>query len=105
MHVIEVAVVVMVLVILFIIYRNLFTMMMPLITIGITIAVAQAGEVAALAEVGLPDRSAQTIILMTTMMFGAGTDYAVFLFSRYHDYLRQGLTSDEAVAYALDDYR
>ena len=45
--------------------------------------------------------SSQTITLMTTMMAGAGIDYAVFLISRYHDYLRQGMTSDEAVAKAL----
>ena len=35
------------------------------------------------------------------MMAGAGVDYAVFLISRYHDYLRQGVPSDEAVAKAL----
>src|ERR1700753_3160837 len=37
MHVIEIAVVVMVLVILFAIYRNVATMMMPLITIGVSV--------------------------------------------------------------------
>ncbi len=99
MHVIEVAVVVMVLVILFVIYRNFFTMMLPLITIGISVAVAQS-VVAGIAELGL-GVSSQTITLMTTMMAGAGIDYAVFLISRYHDYLRQGMDSDEAVARAL----
>ncbi len=34
-------------------------------------------------------------------MVGAGTDYAVFLISRYHDYLRQGMDSDQAVMRAL----
>ena len=52
------------------------------------------------AELGL-GISSQTITLMTTMMAGAGIDYAVFLISRYHDYLRQGMNSDEAVAKAL----
>ena len=35
------------------------------------------------------------------MMAGAGTDYAVFLISRYHDYLRLGEPSDRAVKKAL----
>ncbi len=99
MHVIETAVVVMVLVILFVIYRNFFTMMLPLITIGVSVGVAQS-IVAGIAELGL-GVSSQTITLMTTMMAGAGIDYAVFLISRYHDYLRQGMDSDEAVAKAL----
>jgi RND superfamily putative drug exporter len=99
MHVIETAVVLMVLIILFVIYRNFATMMLPLITIGVSVAVAQS-IVAGIAELGL-GVSSQTITLMTTMMAGAGIDYAVFLISRYHDYLRQGMSSDEAVAKAL----
>ena len=35
------------------------------------------------------------------MIAGAGTDYAVFLISRYHDYLRQGADLDDAVRRAL----
>jgi putative drug exporter of the RND superfamily len=99
MHVIEAAVVLMVLTILIVIYRNPLTMMLPLITIGVSVGVAQA-IVAGVAELGL-GVSTQTITLMTTMMFGAGIDYAVFLISRYHDYLRQGIPSAEAVAKAL----
>ncbi len=99
MHVIETAVVVMVLAILFVIYRNFVTMMLPLITIGVSVGVAQS-IVSAVAELGL-GVSNQTITLLTTMMAGAGIDYAVFLISRYHDYLKQGMDSDEAVATAL----
>jgi putative drug exporter of the RND superfamily len=99
MHVIETAVALMVLVILFVIYRNPFTMMLPLITIGVSLGVAQS-IVAGVAELGL-GVSSQTITLMTTMMAGAGIDYAVFLISRYHDYLRLGMDSDQAVLNAL----
>jgi RND superfamily putative drug exporter len=99
MHVIETAVVVMVLLILFVIYRNFVTMMLPLITIGVSVGVAQS-LVSGVAELGL-GVSNQTITLLTTMMAGAGIDYAVFLISRYHDYLRRGMDSDEAVATAL----
>ncbi len=38
---------------------------------------------------------------MTAMLIGAGVDYAVFLISRYHENLRGGMDSDEAVARAL----
>ena len=43
----------------------------------------------------------QTIVLMSAVMVGAGTDYAVFLISRYHDYVRLGADSDQAVKNAL----
>src|ERR1700722_17654603 len=99
MHVIELAVVIMVLIILLVIYRNPFTMMLPLITIGASVGVAQS-IVAGIAELGV-GVSSQTITLMTTMMAGAGIDYAVFLISRYHDYLRLGMDSDQAVVKAL----
>lgn len=45
--------------------------------------------------------SGQTIVFLTAMLAGTGTDYAVFLISRYHDFLRQGQTSDESVKSAL----
>jgi RND superfamily putative drug exporter len=99
MHVIEIAVVLMVLIILFVIYRNPLTMMLPLMTVGVSVVTAQA-IVSGVAQLGL-GVSTQTITLMTTMMAGAGIDYAVFLISRYHDYLRLGVDSDQAVVKAL----
>jgi len=85
--------------ILLMIYRNPITMMLPLLTIGVSLVAAQ-GVVAAMGTAGL-GISNQTIILLTAMMAGAGTDYAVFLVSRYHDYLRLGYDSDSAVRNAL----
>ena len=96
---IEVATVVALLSILLMVYRNLLTMLLPLITIGVSLATAQ-GVVAGMGVLGL-SVSMQTIVLLTAMLAGAGTDYAVFLISRYHDYLRMGATSDYAVAAAL----
>src|ERR1700684_2914045 len=89
----------MVLLILLLVYRNLVTMMLPLITIGISLATAQ-GILAGLAELGL-GVSSQTMVFMSGVMFGAGTDYAVFLISRYHDFVRRGANSDQAVKLAL----
>lgn len=99
LHLIEIAITVMVLVILLIVYRNPITMLVPLITIGISLVTAQAA-LAGFAELGL-GVSSQTIVFMSGVMFGAGTDYAVFLISRYHDYVRLGADSDQAVKRAL----
>ena len=96
---IEIATVVAVLAILLMVYRNPLTMMLPLITIGVSLAAAQ-GVVAGLGAAGL-SVSNQTIVLLTAMLAGAGTDYAVFLISRYHDYLRSGDDSDTVIANAL----
>lgn len=98
-HFIEIGTVASVLIILFIIYRNVVTMLVPLLNIGATIATAQ-GVLSGLAELGLP-MDLQSVVLMSAVMIGAGTDYAVFLISRYHDYVRRGEDSDRAVKMAL----
>ena len=96
---IELATIIGLLVILLMVYRNPLTMLLPLITIGVSLVTAQ-GLVAGLGTAGL-NVSTQTIVLLTAIMAGAGTDYAVFLISRYHDYLRGGAASDQAVQFAL----
>lgn len=96
---IEIATIGMVLVILLLIYRNPVTMLLPLLTIGASLVTAQS-VIAGLAYLGM-GISNQTVVFLTAMMAGAGTDYAVFLISRYHDYLRDGLESDRAVEQAL----
>ncbi|MGZ4583093.1 MAG: MMPL/RND family transporter [Mycobacterium sp.] len=98
-HWIEIATVLSVLIILMVIYRNIVTMFVPLATIGISVATAQ-GVLSGAAELGLAT-NLQVIVFMTAVMMGAGTDYAVFLISRYHDYLRHGDDSDQAVKKAL----
>jgi RND superfamily putative drug exporter len=99
MHNIEIATVLFVLIILLVIYRRPVTVLVPLITIGMSVASAQ-GAVSGLAQLGL-GVSSMTLALMTAMIFGAGTDYAVFLISRYHEYIRSGTDSDLAVQKAL----
>jgi putative drug exporter of the RND superfamily len=99
MHLIEIATLVLVLGILAMVYRRPVTMMLPLVTIGLTLLTAR-GVVAGLSEIGL-GVSNETVILMTAMVAGAGTDYAVFLISRYHEELRRGVDSDTAVVMAM----
>jgi RND superfamily putative drug exporter len=99
MQTIEMVTALFVLIILVVIYRRPVTVLLPLITIGVSVASAQ-GVVSGLVQLGL-GVSSLTIALMTAMIFGAGTDYAVFLISRYHEYLRSGIDSDLAVQKAL----
>ena len=99
LRVVETATLVMVLLILLVVYRKVATILLVLASIGVSQAAATQ-VVAGLAELGL-GISQQTMVFMSAMMIGAGVDYAVFLISRYHEYLRQGMDSDQAVARAL----
>ncbi len=97
--IIEVSTVVTVLLILVIVYRNIIAMLIPLVSIGISLAVAQQ-VVAGLGLLGL-GLAPQTIVLITGMMIGAGVDYAVFYFSRYQEHLRGGMKSDPAIVASM----
>jgi putative drug exporter of the RND superfamily len=97
--IIEISTVVTVLLILILVYRNIVAMVIPLLSIGISLAVAQQ-VVAGLGLLGL-GLAPQTIVLITGMMLGAGVDYAVFFFSRYQEEIRRGLKSDDAIVSAM----
>ncbi|MFV9635019.1 RND family transporter [Mycobacterium neumannii] len=97
---IEIAIAVMVLSVLLLVYRNLVTMLLPLVTIGSSLLIAQA-VVAGFSELTGAGVSNQSIVFLSAIMAGAGTDYAVFLISRYHDYVRSGDGCDHAVKAAM----
>ncbi|GAB7144835.1 RND family transporter [Mycobacterium riyadhense] len=97
---IELAIAVLVLVVLLLVYRNPVTMLLPLIAIGLSLLIAQA-VVAGLSQLTGFAVSNQSIVFLSAMIAGAGTDYAVFLISRYHDHLRLGADFDKAVKLAL----
>ncbi len=97
---IEIAIGVLVLLVLLMVYRNPITMLLPLAAIGMSLLTAQ-GVVAGVSQLFGLGVSNQSVIFLSAMIAGAGTDYAVFLISRYHDYLRQGADFDEAVKRAL----
>jgi putative drug exporter of the RND superfamily len=97
---IEIAIAVLVLAVLLVVYRSAVTMLLPLVTIGGSLVIAQ-GLVAAYSQVTGSGVSNQSIVFLSAIMAGAGTDYAVFLISRYHDYLRSGMDSDRAVTAAM----
>ncbi|WP_051088061.1 RND family transporter [Mycobacterium sp. 155] len=97
---IEIAIAVLVLAVLLVVYRSAVTMLLPLVTIGTSLVIAQA-LVAGYSQLTGSGVSNQSIVFLSAIMAGAGTDYAVFLISRYHDYLRSGADSDQAVEKAM----
>ncbi|WP_197375696.1 MMPL/RND family transporter [Mycolicibacterium baixiangningiae] len=97
---IEIAIAVLVLAVLLVVYRSVVTMLLPLMTIGSSLVIAQA-VAAGYSELTGSGVSNQSIIFLSAIMAGAGTDYAVFLISRYHDYLRTGHDDDQAVKAAM----
>lgn len=97
---IEIAIGVLVLAVLLLVYRNPVTMLLPLTAIGMSLLVAQC-LVAGFSQLTGFGVSNQSIVFLSAMIAGAGTDYAVFLISRYHDYLRDGADFDDAVRRAL----
>ena len=97
---IELAIAVLVLIVLLVVYRSAVTMLLPLITIGLSLVIAQA-VAAGYSQLTGSGVSNQSIVFLSAIMAGAGTDYAVFLISRYHDYLRSGADFDQAIKRAL----
>lgn len=86
---IELAIGVLLLIILAVIYRNPLTMLLPLITIAASMVAAQAAVATVSLATGMAV-SNQAIVMLSALIAGVGTDYVVFLVSRYHDYIRMG---------------
>lgn len=95
LKVIEVVTVVLIAAILLLVYRSAITALVALGAIGLTLVVAQA-VISGLAQLGM-SVSVIAVALITAILIGAGTDYTIFMISRYHEYLRQGVSRDEAI--------
>jgi len=79
------------------VYRSLITALIPLLTIGVGLGVARP-VVSVLGAHDVVTVSNFTIALMTAMLLGAATDYAIFILAGYHEGRRRGLPVDEALA-------
>jgi RND superfamily putative drug exporter len=80
-------------------YRSPVLWLIPLITGVFSLAIAQ-GIVYLLAEAGLTV-NAQSAGILTVLVFGAGTDYALLLIARYREELHNFEDRHEAMAHAL----
>lgn len=81
-------------------YRSPVLWVIPLLVVGVADQVAATAATYALKAVSIPwDES--TIGILSVLVFGAGTNYALLLISRYRDELRRHTSRHEAMAVAL----
>lgn len=81
-----VATVVLILVLLLVIYRSPILAIIPIIVVSIAFLVVSP-ILGAFAEQGWINKDAQAVAIMIVLLFGAGTDYCLFLITRYRDVL------------------
>ena len=96
------ATIVLVVVILLVVYRSPLLALIPLVTIALSVWVSLMA-IAVLTK--LPGLNFQVInitnIFVIVVLFGAGTDYCLFLIARYREELVRGLARDEALREAI----
>ncbi|OIJ88245.1 MMPL family transporter [Streptomyces colonosanans] len=89
-----------VVVILLLTYRSPVLWIAPLICVGVALVVAQAA-IYFFAHYGGLTVKGDTSFILTVLVFGAGTDYALLLIARYREELRRHEDRHEAMAVAL----
>ncbi len=89
-----------VILILLITYRSPLLWILPVASAGISLFIAQ-GVIYFLADSGTLTVNAQSSGILTVIVFGAGTDYALLLVARYREELRRHQDRHEAMAFAL----
>jgi RND superfamily putative drug exporter len=91
---------VIVIVILLLTYRSPVLWLLPLTTVFVALTAAQAVIYLLAKNAGLTV-NAQSAFILTVLVFGAGTDYALLLTARYREELRRHADRHEAMAVAL----
>jgi putative drug exporter of the RND superfamily len=89
-----------VIVILLLTYRSPVLWLLPLTTVFVALTAAQAVIYLLAKNAGLTV-NAQTAFILTVLVFGAGTDYALLLTARYREELRRHADRHQAMAVAL----
>ncbi|GIE87140.1 MMPL family transporter [Actinoplanes regularis] len=87
-------------IILLITYRSPVLWLLPIITAGVALTSAQAVIYLLAKHAGLVV-NAQSAGILTVLVFGAGTDYALLLVARYREELRRHPDRHEAMMFAL----
>ncbi|MDF0529929.1 MMPL family transporter [Tsukamurella sp. 8F] len=80
-------------------YRSIGAALVPLLTIGISLGVSRP-IVSLLGEHQMIPVSNFSIAIMTAMVLGASTDYAIFAVAGFHEGRRRGLPADESAVAA-----
>ncbi len=93
-----IATVLLVLVLLIIIYRSPLLAIIPLLVVGLAYGVISP-TLGFFADQGWIDKDSQAVSIMTVLLFGAGTDYCLFLISKYREVLFH--VEDKTVAMKL----
>ncbi len=81
-------------------YRSPTLWLLPVISAGVALTCAQ-GVIYLLAKYANLTVNAQSAGILTVLVFGAGTDYALLLVARYREELRRHQDRHEAMAVAL----
>ncbi len=89
-----------VIVILLLTYRSPILWLLPVISAGVALTCAQAVIYLLAKHAGLTV-NAQSAGILTVLVFGAGTDYALLLVARYREELRRHQDRHEAMSVAL----
>jgi RND superfamily putative drug exporter len=89
-----------VIVILLLTYRSPLLWLLPVVSAGVALVVAQALIYLLAAHAGLVVNG-QSAGILTVLVFGAGTDYALLLVARYREELRRHADRHEAMRVAL----
>ncbi|AEF38969.1 MMPL/RND family transporter [Hoyosella subflava] len=78
-------------------YRRVMSVAFALFILGFGLGLARP-LVGILGQAGILEMSMFTAALMTAMVIGAGTDYAVFIIGRFHESRRNGRSMLESIA-------
>ena len=92
--------VLLVLFILLAVYRAPLMALLPLLSVGLAMRLAETVG-ALLAQNGIIEISSQTASIMTVLLFGVGTDYALIINARWREYLRTTENHAEAMVKAM----
>lgn len=97
-----IATVLLVLVLLILIYRSPLLAIIPIIAVVLAYGVISPA-LGFMAEHGIVDKDAQAVSIMTVLLFGAGTDYCLFLISKYREMLLRFEDKGKAMAQAVKE--